>query len=31
VVFLLGVILIVGGLIYLPLLILVPIGERITG
>jgi len=31
VVFLLGVILIVGGLIYLPMLILGPIGERIVG
>jgi K+-transporting ATPase ATPase A chain len=31
VVFLLGVILIVGGLIYLPMLILGPIGERIAG
>jgi potassium-transporting ATPase potassium-binding subunit len=30
-VFLLGVILIVGGLIYLPMLILGPVGERITG
>ncbi len=31
VVFLLGVIVIVGGLIYLPMLILGPIGERIVG
>jgi K+-transporting ATPase A subunit len=31
VVFLLGVILIMGGLIYLPMLILGPIGERIVG
>lgn len=31
VVFLLGVIVIVGGLIYLPMLILSPIGERIVG
>jgi K+-transporting ATPase A subunit len=31
VVFLLGVIVIVGGLIYLPTLILGPIGERIVG
>ncbi|HYA68620.1 MAG TPA: potassium-transporting ATPase subunit KdpA, partial [Acidimicrobiales bacterium] len=31
VVFLLGVIIIVGGLIYLPMLILGPIGERIVG
>jgi potassium-transporting ATPase potassium-binding subunit len=31
VVFLLGVILIVGGLIYFPMLILGPIGERIVG
>jgi K+-transporting ATPase A subunit len=30
-VFLLGVILIVGGLIYFPMLILGPIGERIVG
>jgi len=29
--FLLGVIVIVGGLIYLPMLILGPIGERIVG
>jgi K+-transporting ATPase A subunit len=29
--FLLGVILIMGGLIYLPMLILGPIGERIVG
>ena len=30
-VFLLGVIVIVGGLIYFPMLILGPIGERIVG
>lgn len=29
--FLLGVIVIVGGLIYFPMLILGPVGERITG
>jgi K+-transporting ATPase A subunit len=29
--FLLGVIVIIGGLIYLPMLILGPIGERIIG